>query len=60
MASTIRDNDGNILSTEGPPAMFIDAYIRDDQGNLLFYLDELVESCFSKWVEIVKKYDLQA
>lgn len=38
------------------PTMFIDAYIMDGEGKLLFYLDELVETCFLKWRELAATY----
>lgn len=50
-------NEGKVISHGSPPTMFIDAIIRDDKGNLLFRLDELVETSFNKWLEIAKKYN---
>lgn len=38
------------------PTMFIDALIKDDKENIIFYLDELVETCFEKWSQIAIKY----
>lgn len=54
MASALRDDEGNALPGEGPPAMIIDAYIRDGKGELLFYLNELVETSYSKFVALAK------
>lgn len=56
MGSTIRDEDGNVISNDGPPTMLIDAYIRDENNKLLFRLDELVETSYSKWIQIAKIY----
>lgn len=39
------------------PTMFIDAYIMDGDGKLLFYLDELVETCFNKWRLLAEQCD---
>jgi hypothetical protein len=39
------------------PTMFIDAQIRDDKGNFLFTLDDLVEICFMKWKNLAKTYN---
>ncbi len=50
-------SEGKIISHGTPPTMFIDALIRDDQGKLLFHLDELIETCFEKWQEIAKKHN---
>jgi len=58
VGSKIKDKDGNVISTEGPSQMFIDAIIRDEQNNILFYLDDLVESCYIKWVTIIKNHGL--
>ena len=57
MASVIRDEDGNVLSKDGPPTMKIDALIRDGDKNILFYHDELVETCYAKWRAIARKYN---
>jgi hypothetical protein len=56
MASAIRDLEGNIISKNGPPAMLIDALICDENGNHLFRLDDLIESCYSKWISIARAY----
>lgn len=40
----------------GQKSIVIDADICDDQGNSLFGLDELVDTCFAKWENIAKKY----
>jgi hypothetical protein len=48
--------EGNIISHGASPAMFIDALIRDDKGQLLFRLDELVETCYTKWHDLAIKY----
>lgn len=49
--------NGTIISHGIPPAMFIDAEIHDDKGNLLFRLDPLVETCYTKWEFLAKKYN---
>lgn len=39
-------------------SMQIHALIKDDKEKLLFRLDELVETCYSKWESIIKEYRL--
>lgn len=58
MGSKIRDIEGKVTSEEGSSKMLIDAMIRDENNNILFYLDELVEVCYSKWILIIKQYNL--
>lgn len=38
--------------------MMINALIKDDGENLIFSLDELVETCFAKWDTLIKAYNL--
>ena len=58
MGRAIRDEEGNVTGSEFGPVMVINATIRDDKGNRLFGLDELVETCYSKWRGIIKTYNL--
>jgi hypothetical protein len=41
---------------EGPGSMVITALIKDENENLLFRLDELVETCFSIWHSLAKEH----
>lgn len=58
MGSKNRDIEGNVISKDGPSKMLIDAKIRDEDNNILFYLDDLVEVCYSKWIAIIKEQNL--
>ncbi|MFM7022855.1 MAG: hypothetical protein ACKOXB_07740 [Flavobacteriales bacterium] len=57
MASAVRDIEGNITSKDGPPIMKITGIIKDENDNRLFDLDTLIETCYSKWREIIKQYN---
>lgn len=58
MGSAIRDDKGNRVSSKYELTMFIDANIKDDQENLLFSLDDLIDISFSKWNNIIEMYNL--
>ena len=53
-ASFTFSRNGPIL--HGNNSIMIDAEIHDDKGNLLFLLDELIDTCFSKWNQIATTY----
>lgn len=38
--------------------MVIHALIKDDKENILFQLDELVDTCFAKWQKLIADYSL--
>lgn len=44
-------------STPDTSTMFIDEQITEDKGILLFTLDDLVETCFTKGRNFAKTYD---
>jgi len=48
---------GNSTEDIEKPVMFIDALIKDEHENILFYLDEFVETCFAKWKALAQKYN---
>ena len=58
MGSKVYDIEGNIINENGLPTIAIKALIKDGDGSILFYLDEMIEICYSKWIEIIKKYQL--
>ena len=48
-----RLNPDGSYSTSGNAAIAIYAKITDGMGNLLFNLDELVETCYSAWGKLL-------
>ncbi len=58
LGSKVYDIEGKVINENGPPAVAIKAVIKDSNGAILFYLDEMIEICYSKWIEIIKKYQL--
>lgn len=50
------ENNGNTI-THGQSSIFINAEIRDSAGNFLFSLDELVNTCYIKWLTIANTYN---
>lgn len=50
-------NDGNLIVHGVPPKITINADICDDQGNILFDINTLVNTCFSKWDAIARQYN---
>jgi len=58
LGSKVYDIEGKVINKNGPPTIAIKALIKDSNGSILFYLDEMIEICYSKWIEIIKKYQL--
>ena len=48
--------DDGSYQINGQSTIAINADVCDDQGNILFGLDELVDTCFAKWENIAKTY----
>lgn len=54
--STFSFSSDGMITTDGKSFISIVANIFDDKNNKLFDLDELIETCFSKFKEIAKTY----
>ncbi len=49
--------DGHIISHGHPPKIILTADIYDDKGNILFNLNTLVDTCYSKWESLAKTHN---
>lgn len=49
-------NDGHLIVHGTPPVIKLTADIYDDQNNILFGLNTLVDTCYSKWEALAKTH----